>query len=125
MVPLSTCERSEFVMAAICRPIRQRRQRGVQQALDLVPNGARCIITIDCDGLDPGVIQAVIVPQPGGLSYGEVIELLDGIAARARIIGFDLVELVPSLDVRGLGRAHRDSPGLQGDWMRIAGQQLR
>jgi agmatinase len=74
-----------------------------QQALDLVPNGARRIITIDCDGLDPGVIQAVIVPQPRGLSYGEVIELLDGIAARARIIGFNLVELVPSLDVRGLG----------------------
>src|SRR6267378_6529342 len=79
------------------------RQRGARQALDHVPAGARCIVTIDCDGFDPSVIPAVLVPQPGGLSYSDVIELLDGIAAKTRIIGFDLVELVPSLDVRGLG----------------------
>jgi agmatinase len=79
------------------------RRHGIPHALDQVPDGARCIITIDCDGLDPSIIPAVIVPQPGGLSYGDVIELLDGIAAKARIVGLDLVELVPSLDVRGLG----------------------
>jgi agmatinase len=79
------------------------RQHGIQCVLDRVQEGARCVVTIDCDGLDPSIIPAVIVPQPGGLDYGDVIELLDGVAAKARIVGFDLVELVPSLDIRGLG----------------------
>jgi agmatinase len=88
---------------AIVIPASALRRLTIRQALDHIPNGARCIVTLDCDGLDPSVIPAVIVPQPGGLSYGDVIELLDGIAAKARIVGFDLVELVPHLDVRGLG----------------------
>lgn len=79
------------------------RRRGIQHVIDYIPDGGRCIITIDCDGLDPGVIPAVIVPQPGGLAYLDVLDLMFGIAAKARIVGFDLVELVPALDVRGLG----------------------
>ncbi|MHC2822921.1 agmatinase [Bradyrhizobium huanghuaihaiense] len=79
------------------------RTHGVQPIIDQVAPGSRCIITLDCDGLDPSVIPAVLVPQPGGLGYLDVVELLHGVAQRARIIGFDLVELVPELDVRGLG----------------------
>jgi agmatinase len=79
------------------------RRHGIRQVLDLVPQGARCLVTVDCDGLDPGVIPAVIVPQPGGLGYGDVIDMLDGISDKARLVGFDIVELVPALDLRGLG----------------------
>jgi agmatinase len=79
------------------------RQNGIQQVLELIPDNARCIVTLDCDGLDPSVIPGVLVPQPGGLSYLDVVELLHGLSRRARIIGFDLVELMPSSDVRGLG----------------------
>jgi agmatinase len=79
------------------------RQHGIQQVLELIPHNSRCIVTLDCDGLDPSVIPGVLVPQPGGLNYLDVVELLHGVSCRARIIGFDLVELTPSLDVRGLG----------------------
>lgn len=79
------------------------RRRGIQYVIDHVPEGVHCIVTIDCDGLDPSVIPAVIVPQPGGLSYLDVLNLMSGVAAKARIVGFDLVELVPANDVRGLG----------------------
>lgn len=84
-------------------PAGQVQERGIMSALDHVPEGSRCIVTLDCDGLDPTVVPAVIAPQPGGLSYEDVIRLLKGLSARARIVGFDLVELVPELDVRGLG----------------------
>lgn len=57
----------------------------------------------NCDGLDPSVLPAVLVPQPGGLSYPEVSDILTGVAAKAQLVGFDLVELVPELDVQGLG----------------------
>lgn len=74
---------------------------GVQPVLDLVPAGARCFVTVDCDGLDPSIMPAVIAPAPGGLTYLQVIELLHGIAAKARIAGFDLVEFMPGQDPFG------------------------
>ncbi|MHC2627023.1 agmatinase [Bradyrhizobium huanghuaihaiense] len=79
------------------------RRHGVQPIVEQIVPGSRCIVTLDCDGLDPGVIPAVLVPQPGGLGYLDIVELLHGVAGRARIVGFDLVELVPDADVRGLG----------------------
>ena len=65
--------------------------------------GARCVITIDCDGLDPSVIPGVLVPQPGGLSFTDMMALFDGLATKASIEGVDVVELVPSRDVNEIG----------------------
>jgi agmatinase len=79
------------------------RRHGIQPIIDQVTPGSRCIVTLDCDGLDPSVIPAVLVPQPGGLDYLDIVELLQGVARRAHIVGFDLVELMPDADVRGLG----------------------
>jgi agmatinase len=81
---------------------RQLRREGAEAALRHIPAGADCIVSIDCDGLDPTVLPAVNMPTPGGLDYGELAELLRGIAARARIRGCCLVELVPSRDPTGL-----------------------
>jgi agmatinase len=77
-------------------------QHGIGRALERVPAGARCFVTIDCDGLDPAIMPAVIAPAPGGLSYWHVVQLLHGLADRAVIVGADLVEFVPSRDPSGL-----------------------
>jgi len=77
-------------------------KNGIGCAIDLVPIGSRCVVTLDCDGLDPSVMPGVIVPQPGGLSYFDVIELLKGLASRTTLVGFDLVELVPERDPSGI-----------------------
>jgi agmatinase len=71
-------------------------------ALDRVPAGARCLVTIDCDGLDPAVMPGVSARAPGGLLYHHVLELLHGVAAKATIEGFDLVELMPARDPSGI-----------------------
>lgn len=77
-------------------------RRGIAPVLDLIPSRAHVLVTIDCDGLDPAVMPAVIGPAPGGLSYWQVVELLQGIAAKAVIAGFDLVEFMPDRDPNGL-----------------------
>jgi agmatinase len=59
-------------------------------------------VTLDCDGLDPSIIPAVIAPAPGGLGYQQVLDLLQGLAAKVPIVGFDIVELVPARDPTGL-----------------------
>ena len=78
-------------------------QGGIEPILDLVPEGAACFLTIDCDGLDPSVMPAVMAPLPGGLSYGTVVDLLHGLTKKADLYGFDLVEFVPEKDINGLG----------------------
>ena len=52
-------------------------------------------ITIDCDGLDPGIMPAVGTPEPGGLSWYEVLTLLRRVIDARRVVGCDLVELCP------------------------------
>lgn len=52
-------------------------------------------VTIDCDGLDPAIMPAVGTPEPGGLSWYEMLALLRAVFTRRRVIGCDLVELSP------------------------------
>jgi agmatinase len=78
-------------------------RQGVDQVLDRVPVGSNVFITVDVDGLDPTLVPGVIGPEPGGLTYFQAIEIIDGVADRARIVGFDVVEFVPERDVNGIG----------------------
>jgi agmatinase len=81
---------------------REVHENGVRRALDLVPPGANVIITLDCDALDPSIMPAVIGRAPGGLSYWQTLGLIEGVAEKARIAAFDIVEFMPSRDVDGL-----------------------
>jgi agmatinase len=78
--------------------MRDWRREGVVAALAHLPEGAEVLVSIDCDGLDPTVMPAVNMPTPGGLGYLDMMELLTGVAAKARIAGLALVELVPERD---------------------------
>ena len=52
-------------------------------------------VTIDLDGLDPSVMAAVGSPEPGGLGWRQVVDLLGVVAQEKTVVGFDLVELCP------------------------------
>ncbi len=52
-------------------------------------------LSIDLDVLDPAVMPGVGTPEPGGLSYYQVLALIETLAKRGPIIGLDLVELAP------------------------------
>ena len=58
------------------------------------------------DGLDPWIMPAVIGQAPGGLTYWQVVDLLHGLAAKANLAGFDIVEFMPSRDIQGLAALH-------------------
>jgi agmatinase len=74
---------------------------GVAPVLDLIPAGSDCVIALDCDALDIAQMPAVVYPTPGGLSYTHVTDLIAGVAAKARIAGFSMVEFVPGKDPAG------------------------
>ncbi|MGQ9688424.1 MAG: agmatinase [Desulfobaccales bacterium] len=52
-------------------------------------------VTIDADVFDPGILPAVGTPEPGGLTYYQVLDILRTIAQRGPLVGLDLVELAP------------------------------
>lgn len=76
---------------------------GVGRAIDLIPEGAEVIICLDVDALDPGIMPAVIGRAAGGLTYWQVLELIGGVAEKARIAAFDMVEFMPERDIDGQG----------------------
>jgi agmatinase len=52
-------------------------------------------LTMDADVLDPGVMPGVGTPEPGGLSYYQVLDIVKTLARRGPIVGVDFVELAP------------------------------
>ena len=52
-------------------------------------------ITIDLDGLDPAMMPAVGTPEPGGLSWREVLALLRRTFETKTVVACDVVELCP------------------------------
>lgn len=81
---------------------RQIRKMGIESVIELLPEGEKYYITLDIDGLDPSVAPGTGTPSPGGFIYDEVNEMLEGIAKRGEVIGFDVVEVAPPYDPAGM-----------------------
>jgi len=52
-------------------------------------------ITIDVDGMDPAIMPATGTPEPGGLSWYEILALLRATISRKSVVACDVVELSP------------------------------
>jgi agmatinase len=52
-------------------------------------------ITIDVDGMDPAIMPSTGTPEPGGLSWYEMLALLRATITRRKVVAFDIVELSP------------------------------
>lgn len=58
--------------------------------------GEEVYITIDLDVFDPAYLPSTGTPEPGGLSYREVMTLLRRVISEHRVVGLDVVELCPN-----------------------------
>ncbi len=52
-------------------------------------------MTIDLDGFDPAYLPATGTPEPGGLDWYQVTDLVRTVAAKKKIVSMDVVELLP------------------------------
>lgn len=83
-------------------PGRQIQHEGIAPVLEQIPQDSDCVICLDLDVLDSTAMPAVAYPSPGGLSFVQLTDLIAGVAARARIAGFAMVEFVPKRDPAGV-----------------------
>lgn len=81
---------------------RQVRKIGIDQALANMPDGEKYYVTLDIDGLDASVAPGAGSPSPGGFFYDEVSDILEAVAKKGEVIGFDLVEVNPLYDPSGV-----------------------
>ena len=88
-------------MGSDIQSVRQFRAMGVSGILDRIPAGQRYYVTIDIDGFDPSIAPGTGTPSHGGFLYYEVLEFLDGLTKRGKVIGVDLVEVAPDYDQSG------------------------
>ena len=53
-------------------------------------------ITIDVDVLDPSIMPAVGTPEPDGMSWRQILNILESVALRKHVVGVDLMEFCPA-----------------------------
>ena len=53
-------------------------------------------ITIDLDVFDPSILPSTGTPEPGGLDWYTVTDLLRNVVQNKNVVGFDIVELCPN-----------------------------
>ena len=64
-----------------------------------MPEGARCYVSIDVDALDLPLVPGCVSAEPEGMSYRDLRDTLAAIAEHTDVVGFDLVEVNPQLDI--------------------------
>ncbi len=52
-------------------------------------------VTVDLDVFDPSIMPSTGTPEPGGLLWYDVLDLLRAVCRRRTVVGFDVVELCP------------------------------
>jgi len=93
---LAAQERGEVLI-----PNHKIKQLGIEKTLSRIPSMERCYVTIDIDVFDPSLAPGTGTPEADGLSYSQVKGILCGIAAKSKVVGFDVVEVNPNLDPSG------------------------
>jgi len=73
----------------------------VREALDrITEHTAGMHLSFDLDGVDPSVAPGVGTPVPGGLTLRESLHLCEATFRTKQLMGMEVVELNPTLDVR-------------------------
>lgn len=63
----------------------------MEKAVKSLPE--KVYITIDLDGLDPSVIPGTGTPEPGGLSYRQLVSLIKTVGREKKVVAADINEL--------------------------------
>lgn len=62
-------------------------------------------ITIDLDVLDPAVFPGTGTPEPGGINFHHMLEIIGILSNLENVVGLDVVELSPKFDASGVSTA--------------------
>lgn len=81
---------------------REVHREGIDACIERIPAAAHYLVTIDSDAFDTAIAPGVLFPSPGGLTFDETSHLVRGIAQKGSVVGINLFEVRPELDVYNL-----------------------
>jgi agmatinase len=98
-------EEQDFLVAhpeISCYTARQCYQRGIEEiaeeAVERLKGVGAVYFTLDIDGLDPAYAPGTGIPEAGGLSTRDLLELLRTVFSKLPVRAMDVVEVAPPLD---------------------------
>lgn len=62
-------------------------------------------ITIDLDVFDPSVFPGTGTPEPGGIDFHQMLDIIKIMSSLENVVGLDVVELSPKYDASGVSTA--------------------
>jgi len=86
-------EEFEFIKKEKRVKVFYKRNYAKKEILDFLTK--KVYLTIDLDALDPSIMPAVGTPEPEGLFFENILEIVKEIVKEKEILGFDVVELSP------------------------------
>ncbi|MEJ8552792.1 agmatinase [Tepidibacter sp. Z1-5] len=96
-------EKTEFDWAKKHTNLTKFSCEGLKEAVERIGNNP-VYITIDLDILDPSVFSGTGTPEPGGITFNEMMEAIKTMKS-LNIVGADIVELAPQYDTSGVSNA--------------------
>ena len=79
--------------------MKEFRKLGSEGVVATLPAGEPVYISIDIDVLDCSLVPGCVSAEPNGMMFAELTDTLAAIARHNCIVGFDLVEVAPEIDV--------------------------
>lgn len=80
--------------------VNRMRRDGAKSITDALPQGGKVYVSIDIDVLDLPLVPGCASAEPEGFQFQEMREMLTAIAQHGDVVGMDVVEINPMLDVR-------------------------
>jgi agmatinase len=81
---------------------REVHRKGIGACIERIPKADHYLISIDSDAFDTAIAPGVLFHSPGGLTFDETADLVQGITLKGPIAGINLFEVRPELDINGL-----------------------
>jgi agmatinase len=75
------------------------RDTGWRGFVESIPKDAKVYVSIDVDVLDISLVPGCVSAEPDGMSYAQLRDTFTALAEHTEIVGFDVVEVNPLLDV--------------------------
>ena len=89
----TTEEEVKFIKAKNINTFYYRGKLSVDKIISTLKK--KVYLTIDLDALDSSIMPATGTPEPGGLTWYEILNLIKTVSQERKIIGADIVELDP------------------------------
>lgn len=96
-------QKSEFEFAKEHTKLTKFTYDGLEEAVKEIGDKP-VYITIDLDVLDPSIFPGTGTPEPGGITFNDMINIIK-IIKELNIVGADVVELSPHYDTSGVSNA--------------------